>query len=212
MNEYELFLDAESLSEDSLSAPVVDFSAMIIDKDKMVSDKPYSMFDIVQVRHFKLNTSEQIEKFGCETSDKTIEFWMNQPKEIRRRVKPQKDDLSVEDFVNQFKGYLGSEPRLGRVWSRNISFDMILLKRLFKFSGKNLDDYVEHFMVRDIRTAIDAGFGFAPKMDLNFCPVKDEEFWKKVFEPHNSTWDVMADVLRYQAILRNDIGLEQINR
>ena len=212
MSEYELILDAETLSEDSLTAPVVDISAMIVDKDKMISDTPYTMFDIIQVKHFKLDVSEQVNKFNCETSEKTIEFWMNQPKEIRRRVKPHKDDISVDEFVNQFKGYIGSEPRLGKVWTRNLSFDIILLKRLFKFSGKNLDDYIEHYLVRDIRTAIDAGFGFSPNADLNFCPVKDEKFWAKVFEPHNSTWDVMADVLRLQAMLRNDHGLEQINR
>lgn len=79
-------------------------------------------------------------------------------------------------------------------------------------TGKNLNAYIEHYLVRDIRTAIDVSFGFDMNVKNNFIPVKDEVFWNKVFQPHNSTWDVIGDVLRYQAILRNDANLEQINR
>lgn len=209
---FEVFIDAETLSEDSLTAPVVDFSAMIIDREKMISDNPYNMRDISLVKYFKLDTKEQIMRHKAVTSEHTLEFWKKQPKEVRKRIMPSEDDLSVELFVNKFISFLGTEPTIGRVWSRNISFDIILLKRLFKMTGKNLDAYIEHYFVRDIRTAIDVSFGFDINANSNFAPVKDEVFWNKVFQPHNSTWDVIADVLRYQAILRTNADLEQINR
>lgn len=209
---FEIFVDTESLSENSLNAPVVDVSAMIVDVEKMVSDEPYTMRDLARVKYFKLNTTEQIEKHGAIISENTIKFWKSQPKDVRARVKPREGDLSVKEFVKEFRGFLGTEPMIGRAWSRNIAFDFILLKRMYMIAGENIDDDIEHYLVRDIRTALDVSMGFAEGTNLNFCPVTDTEFWNKVFQPHNSSWDVIADVLRYQAILRNDKDLEQIKR
>ena len=63
-------------------------------------------------------------------------------------------------------------------------------------------------MVRDMRTYIDAKFDFETKN--GFCPVSDDEAWDRTFKAHDSSWDVLADVLRLQAIVRAENDMEQI--
>ena len=43
-----------------------------------------------------------------------------------------------------------------------------------------------------------------------FTPIADSEKWDKIFKAHDSSWDVLADVLRLQAIVRAENDLEQI--
>jgi len=209
---FELFLDFETLSEDETKAPVINVSAIIVDKDKMISDTPYITKDIVLVKQFKLSVDDQVENYGAEVSESTLEFWKKQPKETREQLKPSEDDLTVKQFVKEFIEFLNTEPTLGKCWARNIKYDFAILKRLFSYAGKNIDDYIDHYMIRDIRSSLDAVMGFADGINLNYCPVTDEEFWNKVFRAHDSRWDVIADVLRYQSVLRNDKDLEQIRR
>lgn len=211
-NRYELFFDSETLSENSIDATVVDVSCLIIDKEKMISDKPYTMRNIIEVQYFKLDTDQQMNDFNTKSSKHTMDFWSKQTQEIRNRIKPSDKDINVSTFIKKFNSYIGSEPALSKFWCRNTSFDFINLKRLYSYDGKNIDDYIKHYQIRDIRTCLDTSFEFAEDANLNFCPVKDEDFWNKVFQQHNSTWDVIADVLRYQAILRANKGMEQINR
>lgn len=209
---YEMFIDSETFSEDETTAPVIDISAIIVDTEKMVSDNPYVLKDIVLVKKFKLDVNDQINNYGAIVSEGTLNFWKQQPKEVRAHIKPSDDDLSVKEFVDEFIKFLNTEFKLGRCWARNIKFDFTILKRLFADRGEKLDDHIKHYMIRDIRSSLDAVMAFDDSVDLNFIPIQDEEFWGKVFQHHNSTWDVMADVLRYQSVLRNDKNLEQINR
>jgi hypothetical protein len=73
-----------------------------------------------------------------------------------------------------------------------------------------LKEYLPHWKLRDTRTFIDAKLDF-PKVN-SFVPVQDEEFWNKVFQAHDSSWDILADILRIQAILRAEQDLEMIKR
>lgn len=209
---YEMIIDGETLSENSLDATVIDFSAIIINTDKMISDNPYTARDIVNVQYFKLDIDEQQTDFDTKISPKTLEFWKSQSAETRQRLKPLPDDLKVSDFVDKFTLYYNTEPSIKRVWCRNPAFDLILLKRMFLYANKDIEDVIPFYIYRDMRTAIDTSFGFDNSIDNNFCPIKDEVFWNKIYKPHNSTWDVIADVLRYQAILRINNELEMVNR
>ena len=60
-----------------------------------------------------------------------------------------------------------------------------------------------------MRTYIDAKFNF--ETQNGFCPVSDTSTWDRNFKKHDSSWDVLADVLRLQAIVRAENDLEQIN-
>lgn len=209
---YEMFIDCETFSEDETTAPVIDMSAIIVDTEKMISDNPYVLKDIVLVKKFKLDVNDQINNYGAIVSEGTLNFWKQQPKEVRAHIRPHEDDLTVKQFVDEFVKFLNTEFKLGRCWARNIKFDFSILKRLMATQGENLDDHIKHYMIRDIRSSLDAVMAFDDEVDLNFIPIQDEDFWNKVFQHHNSTWDVMADVLRYQSVLRNDKNLEQIKR
>ena len=209
---YELFVDAETLSENSLDATVIDFSAMIVDVNKMISDDPYHARDIAKVKRFKLDVDDQRNNYDTRVSENTLDFWRRQPPEVRKRIKPTNDDISVVDFVKEFSGFVGAEPAIKRVWCRNPAFDFILLKRLFSYDKKNIDDVIPFYIYRDVKTMVDVSFGFSEDSDNNFCPIEDKEFWDKIFQPHDSTWDVIADVLRYQAILRINNDLEMVKR
>jgi hypothetical protein len=83
--------------------------------------------------------------------------------------------------------------------------------RLFESQNKksHLHEYLKYYMVRDVRTYIDAKFDFKQKKN-GFCPVLNEQLWEKVFKAHDSSWDVLADVLRFQAIVRAENNMEQI--
>jgi hypothetical protein len=71
-----------------------------------------------------------------------------------------------------------------------------------------MDESLKFWKIRDTRTFIDAKLDF-PK-ENGFVPIKDEALWKKHFKLHNSSWDILADVLRLQAIVRAENDLEQV--
>jgi hypothetical protein len=61
-------------------------------------------------------------------------------------------------------------------------------------------EYLPHWSLRDTRTWIDAKLDFPRKN--GFCPIEDEKIWEQTFKAHDSAWDILADVLRLQAIDR----------
>ena len=71
-----------------------------------------------------------------------------------------------------------------------------------------MNEYLPFWKIRDIRTFIDTKLNY-PKKN-GFIPIQDEQLWSKSFVEHNSSWDVLADVLRMQAILRAEEELEMI--
>ena len=42
----------------------------------------------------------------------------------------------------------------------------------------------------------------------SFCPISDESKWNKIFQQHDSTHDIAADVLRLQTLTRLDNDME----
>jgi hypothetical protein len=90
------------------------------------------------------------------------------------------------------------------------TFDPFLLWRLYESQKKTptINEYLPYWRVRDIRTFIDAKLDF-PKIN-GFVPIKNQTVWDANFKQHNSSWDVLADVLRMQAILRAEEDLELI--
>lgn len=207
-----LLLDFETLDNNQLSCAIIDCSVFVIDTDKMLSDKPYTTKSITQVKHFKLSAKDQVQNYKYTVSDETIKFWQTQSAEIRNRISPKEDDLTVQEFCTQFHNYLVSQPKIDYWWSRANTFDPIILWRTFTDVNlsHHLNEYLKFWRVRDVRTFIDAKFDFQTKN--GFCPIQDEEFWNKVFQEHNSSWDVLADALRIQSIYRAEHDLEQIQR
>lgn len=195
-------IDFETMGTDTSNCAVIDVSAMIFDWDRFSSDNPYTLADITEVRKFKFSIKEQVSKYGFAVDQSTIKFWEEQPKEVRRNIMPRDTDISLEEFASQFINFLIPHGKIHRWWSRNNSFDPIILWRLFDSVGKKNQvlEYLPHWFVRDTRTWIDAKLDF-PKKN-GFVPIDDEKLWEESFKAHDSAWDILADVLRLQAIDR----------
>lgn len=205
-------LDCETFGRSVSDAAVIDWSVIVVDTDKMLSNSPYTTRNIVDVKKFKLSVKDQVDNYGWKVYKDTVAFWEGLPESARKNIKPLKTDLLVKDFTEQFLSYLTDFGKIDYWWSRANTFDPVILWRIFEATGKyhHMNEYLPFWKVRDIRTYIDAKFDFKTKN--GFVPVADEKFWNEVFIEHDSSWDVLADVLRMQAIIRAENDLEQVKR
>lgn len=207
-----LIFDFETMGKIVADCAMVDCSMFVADTQKMLSDNPYTTKNIVDIKKLKLSVKEQVDTYGWKVYEDTLEFWQSLPEEARKHIKPLKTDLSVKDFVDEFTNFLIQSGKIDYWWSRSNTFDPFLIWRIYESQKKTatINEYLPFWRVRDIRTFIDAKLDF-PKRN-GFVPIADEEFWNKVFVEHDSSWDVLADVLRMQAILRAENDLEQVKR
>ena len=201
------FIDCETLGQPVHNCAVIDFSFIVVDTEKFVSNKPYSTHDVSLVKKFKLSVKDQVDNYDWMVYKDTVDWWQSLPNDARKKIVPKKDDLTVKEFITQLASYLNDFGKIDYWWSRSNTFDPVILARIFDAEGKHemFKQYFPHWKVRDIRTYIDAKLDF-PKKN-GFIPIDDEEHWAKVFVEHDSAWDVLADVLRMQKIVRieNDL-------
>jgi hypothetical protein len=205
-------IDFETMGTDMSDCAVIDCSYFTFNTEKMLSNDPYTTRSIADMRKCKLSVKEQVDIYGWKVYDDAIQFWQSQPTEVQKKIFPKKTDKSVADFASEFLSYLIESGKIDRWWSRSNSFDPIILWRLFESQKKSLHlaEHLPHWKLRDTRTFIDAKLNFPRKN--GFIPIQDEDFWNKVFQEHDSSWDILADILRIQAILRAEQDLEMITR
>jgi hypothetical protein len=205
-----LILDFETFGTDTSSCVVIDCSAMVFDTERFCSGSPYTLASIREPKKFKLSVSDQVKNYGYKIEQSTLEFWEKQPKNVRVNIKPRETDITVKEFTEQFSDYLTPFGKIDHWWTRSNSFDPPILWRLFE-SQKALNkvhEYLPHWALRDTRTWIDAKLDY-PKKN-GFVPIADENKWNNTFMHHDSSWDILADVLRIQAIARAENDMEQI--
>jgi hypothetical protein len=202
-----LIIDFETMGKDAGKCAVIDCSVMVFDFDRFLTN-PYTIASISQAKRFKLSVTDQVKNYGFDIDKSTLQFWEEQSPEVRANIAPKKSDLTVKEFVKQFHEFLIESPKVDYWWSRSNTFDPIILSRLFAAEGKllHLDEYLKYWRVRDTRTFIDAKLNF-PK-ENSFSPLVDSDKWNKVFKKHDSSWDILADVLRLQQIYRAENDLE----
>ena len=208
-----LWLDFETFGDDVLEpCAAIDMSVIVGDTDKMLSDNPYTCKDVMLAKKFKLSVSDQVQNYGFVVQESAMRFWQEVSPEARKHIKPTSADLPVDKFIIQFVDYLNGIGKIDYWFSRGNTFDPIILQRLFKVVGKTavFKEYLRFNRVQDMRSHINAKLDYP--LTTNLCPIKDEEFWKEIFVHHDSQWDVLADLLRYQTILRLENDLEQITR
>jgi len=195
-------IDFETMGIDVNNCVVIDMSALVFDWDKFSSNNPYNFKDISQVQKYKFDIREQVAKYNFTIDKSTVKFWEDQPPEVRKNIVPRNTDISLEQFAEQFISYLIPHGKISYWWSRSNSFDPCILWRLFDVIGKKQQvlEYLPHWSLRDTRTWIDAKLDFPRKN--GFCPIEDEKIWEQTFKAHDSSWDILADVLRLQAIDR----------
>ena len=202
------FIDCETLGQPVGNSAVIDFSFIVVNTEKFVSDNPYTLDDISLVKKFKLSVKDQVDNYGWMVYKDTVEFWESLPAAARKNIAPKSTDLTIKEFIEQLASYLNDFGKIDYWWSRSNTFDPVILARIFDAEEKHqmFKQYFPHWKVRDIRTYIDAKLDF-PKKN-GFIPIDDENLWKQTFVEHDSAWDVLADVLRMQKIARIENGLE----
>jgi hypothetical protein len=205
----DLVIDFETMAKDANSCAVIDCSVIAFDWDRFLTN-PYTLKDISLTKRFKLSVKDQVVNYDWSVEKQTIAFWEEQSAEVRSKIVPKKDDLTVKEFTSEFISYLIDQGKIEYWWSRSNTFDPIILSRLFKSQNKLLamEEYLKFWRVRDTRTYIDAKFDFKTKN--GFIPISNETAWEQNFKEHDSSWDILADVLRLQAIVRAENDLEMI--
>jgi len=196
----DLIIDFETFGTNQVSCPIINCSVYTFNWERFVT-KPYSFQEIVDgAVTFKLDVKYQVKNYNYVVEMEAVEFWENQEPETRRQALPTKDDISLEKFCNNFTKYLTKQPRINYWWSRNNSFDPIILWNAFRKAGDKmlLDQFIKHSYVRDTRSHIDAKFDYG--QHNSFVPVSDTEYWNKTFKQHNSAHDIAADIMRLQTI------------
>ena len=205
----EIIIDFETLGVDATSCAVIDCSVVVFERERFINN-PYTLADINNVQRFKLSVKDQVSNYNSVVESEVIEFWSKQESVVRNKIKPLDSDLTVTDFVNDFHEIVVAN-NIDYWWSRGNAFDPIILTRLYNSQNMHaqLNGYLKYHKVRDMRTYIDAKFDFSLKQN-GFVPIKDESLWEKSFKLHDSSWDVLADLLRLQAITRAENDLELI--
>jgi hypothetical protein len=209
-----LFLDFSMLGYHPEDCVVLDCSVAVVNRDKMISNSPYSCMDAFRgVKRFKLDVASQ-KALGFVAHESGIKFWQSQSKEmIDRVVKPSKKDISVSDFTSQIIDYVSAQGKIDAWWSWNSMDDASILWRLFRTVNKEaiVREYLPRHRARDVATYIDGKFGLEnPKLDI--VPIDDVEYWEKVYVKTDSALEVMANIMRMQAILRAELDLEMVKR
>ena len=104
-----IWIDFETLGDDVLEpCAAIDMSILVGDTDKMLSDNPYSCKDVVLAKKFKLSITDQVSNYGFVVQDSTLKFWQEVSPEARKHIRPSKDDLTVEQFINQLITHLNT--------------------------------------------------------------------------------------------------------
>jgi len=197
-----LFIDVETIGQSVFKAPLLNWSYVIVDWDKFLSNEPYtfvSLLTMIQTDKFDL----QSQMDHCEYSKKDLQFWLDQPEGLDV-LKRTTSDISTSDGVRNLLSYVQSNGKINNWWTRANVFDPLFIQREAERSSISMDyvnKIIPYWLVRDTRTYIDTRFNFKNKNN-GICPFDDEAEWNRVFKKHNSAHDIAADILRLQKIER----------
>lgn len=207
---WHFILDTETMGSASINCAVVDCSYVCFDWDRFTTD-PYTFSELESLaQRSKLDVAHQVKVFGFKVDKDTVDWWSKLPPEVRAMAKPNKNDLTLNQFFDKLNSYLNGFNKIHYWWSRANSFDPIILWRLIDHRpDKNLiNNKLPHWKLRDTRTFIDARANFPVKN--GFIPFKDETKWAVTFKEHNSIHDIIADILRLQVLIRLESDLDPV--
>jgi hypothetical protein len=207
----DFIFDMETIGANVHVCPVVDIAYYTFEWDRFIED-PYSFQELAtNIRTVKASVKDQMQNYGCSFKKSDVEWWEQLPAHARNKIKPSSEDTTVEAFCDEIISYT-SKSKIDYWWSRGNTFDPIILWRLMNYVGKaaQMDQHLKFYMVRDIRTHIDAKFNYTTRS--GFVPVADTDYWNESFVAHDSTHDVAADILRLQAIHRAENDLPQVEK
>lgn len=208
----DFILDYETIGQNARLAPAIDCSYTTFEWERF-TDQPYTFQELITtIKKSKISIKNQVTNYDFSYKEDDLKWWMEQPPEVRKNIKPLPTDLTVPQFIETLIDFLRKSPKIDYWWSRANGFDPVILHHQSSCVKKDvlMNEYLPHWRLRDTRTYIDAKFDFSTKN--GFVPIADEEYWNANFKAHDSTHDVAADILRLQAIHRAQHDMEQTER
>lgn len=146
----------------------------------------------------KFDIKEQLSKYQRTTDKDTLEFWRQQPRDIKERtILPHEFDQSLEDGLRDFDAWLkgsGYDFKKSYVWVRGPHFHITKLEDLYRSIGQKPP--FNTFKVRDTRTMIDVMTG----SDNGKFDLEEPEGFEKNFEPLH---DAAFEALKLKTIFNN---------
>lgn len=197
MTNKSVIYDFETLGTDPEKSAVLCLAALAFDESKFVSENPYTFDELVMSsRLIKFKVDEQVKVYKREIDPDTVQWWNEQPKEIKKYFKPSPtEDVPLVELHSFIMDLVDDPVNVHRVYTRGNTFDPIFLNSLMKNIEKR--DPFPHWKVRDTRSMID-GMTYGSDIENNFVP--DE--LKSVFIPHDPINDICMDVIRLQFLAR----------
>lgn len=209
-----LMFDFETMGKNALTNIVLDCSYLMFDWGRFESDTPYSCEELLDMaQKSKVDVAEQ-KKYGWTCTQADIAWWAEQSIEVKRStLLPTKDDLSLEDFYEEIADFVRTNGPMERWWSRGNTFDPIVMQRVATQVGKyeEFDKLFMYWGVRDTRTFIDSKIE-GHDIKNNFVPIEDESYWSTFFKHHDSRYDITAEVMRLQTLVRAESGFPMVDR
>ena len=204
----EVVYDAETLSLDLFDGVALDFSLFHFDRRRFTSSEPYYLSDVKDAITIKLDVAEQVKKYKYRIDPNTLKWWESQEPAARKKIKPSPLDKSLEDFADAFLSAATLKGKIDYWWTRGNKFDPVFIDRIMRSTGRSQREakVFPYNKIRDTRTYIDAMTRF--DADNGFVPVSDTDMWNRTFVKHDSAYDIVADVLRMQALDRAYADME----
>src|SRR5210317_1326467 len=114
MNQH-FIIDFETIGQNVMKCPIIDAAYVAFDWDRFTTD-PYSFEELTSMVHTdKLNVSDQVGR-GCSFGKDDLAWWQQQSDEAKRKIKPSKDDLTIEEFSSNIFAYLRSVGKINYWW------------------------------------------------------------------------------------------------
>ena len=189
-----LIYDYETLGQNTQTLPIVSVAFLKFNTDRFESN-PYSYSELLNMaEYYKFNVAEQVGELGRTIDKNTLEWWTNQPKDVRdSQLKPSDDDISIYKLPELFYNICQDKKML--VLTRGNTFDPMITENLFLQLGK--EQPYPWWNIRDVRSLFE-GMAWGSGLKHSFEIPELEEHFKK----HNPIHDVAMDVYRFQTLVR----------
>lgn len=207
-----LFVHFETVGNDAITCvPIMAHYVSV--KTKEFLSTPYSFEGLLEdVVSVKLSLDDARQKLNIKKLDQeSVSYWAQSSKKNKKKIIPSQSDVDVEEFMKEFVNYV-SHQKVEYWWSRAANFSPVILYRLANAVGCKdiIDEKLKFYLLRDMRTFIDAKFNFSSQN--NFIPVSDVDYWNETFDPKDGLHVLVADILRIQTIFRAEADLDQTER
>lgn len=193
MNECVIY-DFETLSNVPSNGVVTSF-ALLTFSESRYAKSPYSYDELLDsTRYIKFDVLDQMENYKRKTQQSTIDWWMTQPKEAQKQIKPSSADVSITK-LHQFILDNVDIKSVKKSYTRGNTFDPIFLDSVLASVGKSSP--IHWGSIRDTRSMIE-GMAFGMDIDNGFMINE----YKDKFVKHDPRHDIVMDVLRMQMIAK----------